>query len=134
MTAMSNQGSTCMSLLLEQSRRPLAQLARLFGVKWNDEGFRAKWRHNAYRAAMYVSERLRSRDDCNGLVLPNLHIAAYMCYAGEVRRLVESGEADVQSPVGSRAPKTAVGRDYRACGAEGSALVCGSSGRCAGRD
>jgi ankyrin repeat protein len=30
-TAMSNQGSTCMSLLLRQSRHPLTQLARLFG-------------------------------------------------------------------------------------------------------
>jgi ankyrin repeat protein len=108
-TAMSNQGGTCMSLLLEQSRRPLAQLARLFGVKWNDEDFRAKWRYNAYRAAMYVSERLRSRDGYNGLVLPNLHIAAYMCYGGEVRRLVESGEANVHSTVGSRATKTARG-------------------------
>jgi hypothetical protein len=106
-TAMSNQGNTCISLLLKQSRRPLAKLARLFGVKWNDEDLRAKWRHNAYRAAMYVSERLRSRDGYNGLVLPNLHIAARMCYAGEVRRLVEPGEADVHSTVGSRAPKTA---------------------------
>ena len=108
-TAMSNQGSTCMSLLLEQPRRPLAKLARLFGVKWNNEDLLAKWRHNAYRAAMYVSERLRSRDGYNGLVLPNLHIAAYMCSAGEVRRLVESGEANVHSTVGSRAPKTARG-------------------------
>jgi hypothetical protein len=78
-------------------------------MKWNDENFRAKWRHTAYRAVMYVSERLRSRDGYNRFVLPNLHIAAYMCYAGEVSRLVESGEADVHSPVSSRAPKTARG-------------------------
>jgi ankyrin repeat protein len=107
-TVMSHRGSTCMSLLLEQSRRPLSQLARQFGTKWDGENFRAKWLHNAYRAAAYVSERLGTVSGYNGLVLPKLHVAAYMCYRIEVKRLVESGE-DVNSTVSSRATKTARG-------------------------
>jgi hypothetical protein len=96
-----------MSILLEQSRRPQNQLANQFGKGWDDRTFRAKWRHAAYHAATYVSDRLAAIPGYAGLVLPKLHIAAYMCYIDEVKRLLESGESNANAAVGSRSPATA---------------------------
>jgi ankyrin repeat protein len=107
LTVSSYLGSTCMSILLEQSRRPQNQLANQFGKRWDDRTFRAKWRHAAYRAAMYVSDRLAAIPGYAGLVLPKLHIAAYMCYIDEVKRLLESEESSANAAVGSRSPATA---------------------------
>ncbi|KAH0556920.1 hypothetical protein GP486_005288 [Trichoglossum hirsutum] len=106
-TAVSYQGSTCLSIILEHSRRPRSQLVSKFHKRWDNESFRARWRHAAYRAAVYVSELLATIEGYKGLVLPKLHIAAYMCYGAEVKRLLESGESNANSTVGSSSPKTA---------------------------
>jgi len=106
LTVSSNLG-TCMSILLEQSRRPQNQLVNLFGKRWDDKIFRAKWHHAAYRAAVYVSDQLAAIPGYTGLVLPKLHIAAYMCYFDEVKRLLESGESSANAAIGSRSQTTA---------------------------
>jgi ankyrin repeat protein len=102
-TTKSSEGGTCMSILLDQALYPLPKLSHLFPVG----DFNAKWRHNAYRAAVYVCEKLRKIKNYHGLVLPKLHIAAYMCYGQEARRLVESREGDVYETPGERSSTTA---------------------------
>lgn len=99
----SREGGTCMSILLENALYPLPKLSHSFPVS----DFNAKWRHNAYRAAVYICERLRNIQNYHGLVLPKLHIAAYMCYKQEVKRLVESREGDVFETLGEKRHATA---------------------------
>jgi len=92
-----------MSILLDQALYPLPKLSHSFPVS----DFNAKWRHNAYRVALYICERLRNIVNYQGLVLPKLHIAAYMCYGQEVKRLVESREGDVHENLKEGSPVTA---------------------------
>jgi ankyrin repeat protein len=102
-TTKSHEGGTCMSVLLENALYPLAQLSKSFPVS----NFNAKWRHNAYRSALYICERLRKIQNYPGLVLPKLHIAAYMCHSQEVNRLIESREGDVYETLGEKSTTTA---------------------------
>ena len=100
-TATGRRERTSLSILIEESIRPAGRLKLQFGDRWNTESFRIKWRNNAYKAAMYVAAKLRSRTDYTRVVLTNLHIAACMCHVSEVKRLVDSGEVDASVTIGT---------------------------------
>ena len=102
-TVSSSSGETCLSILLDSALYPLASRPQSFSIK----DFKTRWRDNAYRAAVYLCGKLAKTEGYQGLVLPKLHIAAYMCHEHAVRQLVESGEGNVQTTVGQRHSTTA---------------------------
>src|SRR5262249_23350837 len=80
-------GSSCMSMLLERARQPQSGFL--------DADRRDRWRKSAYRAALFLSEKLRGKKGDWGL--SPLHIAAYIGKCEEVERLLQVEGADVRS-------------------------------------